>query len=209
MIDLYTWSTPNGRKVFILLEELGLEYMVHPIDTQKGGQKAAEFLEINPNGRIPAVVERNTGLKLFESGAILIYLADKYMRFLPSESCPKAEVMPWLMWQMGGLGPMAGQAHHYFRRNRGKAPYTEDRLRTEVARLYSVLDSRLQGREYICEEYSIADIACWPWISRYEWHEVDLSGFPNVRDWYRRVMIRDAVQAGYHIPVHMGEIPPG
>lgn len=209
MIDLYTWSTPNGRKVSILLEELGLPYAVHSVDIDQGQQETPAFLEISPNGKIPAIVERETGLKLFETGAILLYLAEKHGRFLPSDPLQKADVVAWLMWQMSGLGPMAGQAHHYLRNNPGKAPYTEDRLRKEVARLYAVLDERLSGRSYICETYTIADIACWPWVSRYEWHQIDLADYPNVRSWYRRLLDREAVQKGYQVPRHMGEIPPG
>ena len=209
MIDLYTWTTPNGRKVSILLEELGLDYEVHPINIGQGDQKTPEFLELSPNNKIPAIVERETGLQLFESGAIMLYLAEKYGKFLPSDPLKKAEVTSWLMWQMGGLGPMIGQAHHYLKNNPEKAPYTNERLTDEVARLYSVLDGRLAGRDYICDEYSIADMACWPWISRYEWHKIDLADYPNVRAWYKRLLAREAVQKGYQVPKNMGEIPSG
>lgn len=209
MIDLYTWTTPNGRKVSILLEELGVPYTAHAIDIGQGDQMTPEFLKIGPNNKIPVIVDGDTGASVMESGAILIYLAEKYGKFLPSDPLKRAEVMEWLMWQMGGLGPMLGQAHHFVHFNPGKSAYAEDRFRTEVARLYGVLDARLAGRDYICDDYSIADMACWPWISRYEWQGVDLADFPNVRAWYRRLLARDAVQKGYHVPKVMGEIPAG
>lgn len=209
MIDLYTWTTPNGRKVSIMLEELGVEYTVHPVDISKGDQKTPEFLAIGPNNKIPVIVDSDTGVSLMESGAIMIYLAEKYGKFLPTDPLKKIEVIEWLMWQMGGLGPMAGQAHHYLRGAAGKAPYAEERLKSEVQRLYSVLNTRLEGREYICDEYSIADMACWPWVSRHEWHQIDLANYPNVRAWYQLLLSREAVQKGYHIPKVMGEIPTG
>jgi len=160
MIDLYTWTTPNGRKISILLEELG-------------------------------------------------YLAEKYGKFLPTEPARKSEAIEWLMWQMAGFGPMLGQAHHFLHFNPGKAEYAEGRFRDEVARLYGVLNTRLEGREYIVDEYSIVDMACWPWASRYEWQEIDLADYPNVRAWYQRLLAREAVQRGYQVPKDMGDIPPG
>ena len=209
MIDLYTWSTPNGRKVSILLEELGLEYRVHPVDLQSGAQKSLEFLAINPNGRIPAIVDQGTGLALMESGAILWYLAEKHGAFLPGALDARMQVMGWLMWQMGGFGPMLGQAHHFLHFNPGKSAYAEERFGGEAQRLYRVLDSQLEGRAHIVDEYSIADIACWPWVARYEWHGVNLADFPNVRAWYQRLRARPAVQRGYQVPVDVGEIPAG
>jgi GST-like protein len=209
MIDLYSWTTPNGRKVSIMLEELGVEYTAHPINIGQGDQKTLEFLKIGPNNKIPVIVDSDTGASVMESGAIMIYLAEKYGKFLPSDPVKKSEVMEWLMWQMGGLGPMLGQAHHYLHFNPGKAAYAEERFRDEVARLYGVLDARLEGRDYICDEYSIADMACWPWISRYEWQEIDLANYPNVRAWYQRLLTREAVKKGYHVPKVMGEIPTG
>ncbi|WP_434055794.1 MAG: glutathione S-transferase N-terminal domain-containing protein [Roseibium sp.] len=209
MIDLYTWTTPNGRKVSILLEELGVDYEVHPINIGQGDQKAPDFLKISPNNKIPAIVDRETGVSLMESGAIMWYLAEKYGKFLPSEPLEKIKVMEWLMWQMGGLGPMAGQAHHFLHFNQGKAEYAEERYAAEVQRLYGVLDNQLAGQDYIVGDYSIADMACWPWISRYEWQQVDLTKYPNVRSWYQRLLARDAVQKGYHVPKVMGEIPAG
>jgi GST-like protein len=209
MIDLYTWTTPNGRKVSILLEELGLDYETHAIDIIKGDQNAPAFRDISINGKIPAIVERDTGLKLFESGAIMIYLAEKHGRFLPSDPLKKARVLEWLMWQMGGLGPMAGQGHHFLHFNPGKSDYAEERFSKEIARLYGVLNARLEGRDYICDDYSIADMACWPWVSRYEWQQVNLADYPNVRAWYQRLAARDAVQKGYHVPKKVGEMPTG
>ncbi|MFC6643691.1 MULTISPECIES: glutathione S-transferase family protein [Sulfitobacter] len=209
MIDLYTWTTPNGRKVSILLEELGIDYNVHPINISKDEQHSPDFLKISPNNKIPAIVDHDTGVSLMESGAIMVYLAEKYGRFLPEGQAARAEVMQWLMWQMGGFGPMAGQAHHFLHFNPGKAAYAEERFGAEVKRLYGVLDKQLEGRDHICGEYSIADMACWPWVSRYEWQQIDLADYPNVRAWYQRLRARDAVQKGYHVPKVMGEIPEG
>ncbi|MFG6565052.1 glutathione S-transferase family protein [Sulfitobacter sp. 1A13421] len=209
MIDFYTWTTPNGRKVSILLEELGIDYNVHAINIGKDEQHAPEFLKISPNNKIPAIVDHDTGVSLMESGAIMVYLAEKYGRFLPEGQAARAEVMQWLMWQMGGFGPMAGQAHHFLHFNPGKAAYAEERFGAEVKRLYGVLDKQLEGRDHICGEYSIADMACWPWVSRYEWQQIDLADYPNVRAWYQRLRARDAVQKGYHVPKVMGEIPEG
>ena len=209
MIDLYTWTTPNGRKISIMLEELGVPYTVHPIEFSKGMQREPEFLKIGPNNKIPVIVDQENGHSVMESGAIMLYLAEKYGQFLPSDALKKSEVMEWLMWQMGGLGPICGQAHAYLHFNPGKAPYAEERLKAEVARLYGVLNTRLEGREHICDEYSIADMACWPWVSRYEWHQVDLNDYPNVRAWYQRLLKREAVQKGYQVPNHTGDIPAG
>ncbi len=209
MIDLYTWPTPNGRKVSILLEELGVDYTAHAIDIGKDEQFAPAFLKISPNNKIPAIVDQDTGTSVMESGAIMVYLADKHGKFLPTDPKDRAEVMEWLMWQMGGLGPMLGQAHHFLHFNPGKAAYAEDRFATEAKRLYGVLNTRLEGRDYICGDYSIADMACWPWVSRYEWQGIDLADFPNVRAWYLLLLAHPAVQKGYHVPKNMGEIPAG
>lgn len=209
MIDLYTWTTPNGRKVSILLEELGIDYNVHSINIGKDEQHSPAFLKISPNNKIPAIVDHDTGVSLMESGAIMVYLAERYGRFLPEGQAARAEVMQWLMWQMGGFGPMAGQAHHFLHFNPGKAAYAEERFGAEVKRLYGVLDKQLEGRDHICGEYSIADMACWPWVSRYEWQQIDLADYPNVRAWYQRLRAREAVQKGYHVPKVMGEIPEG
>jgi GST-like protein len=207
VIDLYTWTTPNGRKVSIALEELGLPYTAHPIDISKDEQFQPDFLRISPNNRIPAIVDRETGIHLMESGAILIYLADKAGRLIPKEGEQRYRVIEWLMWQMGGLGPMIGQAHHFLRANKGAAPYAEERYAKEAQRLYGVLDRRLEGRDYVAGDYSIADIAIWPWVSRYEWHAVDLAKFPNVKRWYGAIAARPAVQRGYQVPKPAGDIP--
>lgn len=210
MIDLYTWTTPNGRKVSIMLEELGIDYTVHAIDISKGEQFAPEFLAVAPNNRIPAIVDHDTGVQMMESGAIMLYLAEKFDRFLPKgdERWPAIE---WLMWQMGGVGPMFGQVHHFVKFNAGKSAYAEERYLKEARRLYGVLDKRLEGRDYIAGpgrgEYSITDMATWPWVSRFDWQKIDLDEFPSVRDWYVRVAGRPAVQRGYQIPKHAGDVP--
>lgn len=212
MIDLYTWTTPNGRKVSILLEELGVPFTVKAVDISKDEQFAPDFLKIAPNNRIPAIVDHETGMQLMESGAIMLYLADKYGRFRV-EGDEYWRMVEWLMWQMGGLGPMLGQVHHFVKYNRGKSPYAEERFSKEAHRLYRVLDTRLSGRDYVAGEgagtYTIADMAIWPWVSRYEFHEVDLADYPNVRQWYRQIRERPAVQRGYHQPKFVQDIPPG
>ena len=210
MIDLYTWTTPNGRKVSILLEELGVPYKVHAINIGEGEQHAPEFLKISPNNRIPAIADRDTGMTLMESGAIMLYLGQKYGRFI-CEGDEYWRMMEWLMWQMGGLGPMLGQVHHFVKYNKGKSAYAEERYATEGQRLYRVLNTRLEGRDFIAGagrgEYSVADMACWPWISRFEWQQIDLNEYPNVRDWYVRIAERPAVQKGYQVPKFVTEIP--
>ena len=207
MIDLYTWPTPNGRKVSIMLEELGVPYTVHAIDIGKEQQFSPEFLDIAPNNKIPAILDNDNGHKLMESGAILVYLARKYGRFLPTDSLSQSRVMEWVMWQMGGLGPMAGQTHHFLHYNSGISQYAENRFQTETKRLYRILNERLEGRDFIVDEYSIADIACWPWIARHEWQRIDLAEYSQLQMWYRRIAERDAVQKGYHIPHFTAEIP--
>ena len=207
MIDLYTWSTPNGRKVSIMLEETGLSYTLHSIDITKDEQFKPGFLKISPNNRIPAIVDRSNGQTLFESGAILMYLAEKTGKFWPKSGEAHWRTIEWLMWQMGGLGPMLGQVHHFVKFNRGKAPYAEERYSKEAHRLYSVLDRRLALTEYVAGEYTIADMAIWPWISRFEYQEIDLNAYPNVARWYRQIAVRPAVQKGYHVPVPQPAIP--
>ena len=207
MIDLYTWTTPNGRKANIMLEEIGLPYTVHAIDISKDEQFAPEFLKISPNNRIPAIVDRDTGMSLMESGAILIYLADKTGKLLPKSGMERYKVIEWLMWQMGGPGPMLGQVHHFVKYNPGKAPYAEERYLKEAARLYKVLNTQLGLHEYVAGEYSIADIAIWPWISRFEWQTINLNDYPNVKRWYLEIAKRPAVQRGYKVPKDMGPIP--
>jgi GST-like protein len=207
MIDLYTWTTPNGRKVSIALEEMGLPYTVHPIDIGKDEQFAPDFLKISPNNRIPAIVDRDADYPLFESGAILMYLAEKTGKLMPTDSASRYRVIEWLMWQMGGIGPMLGQAHHFLKFNAGKAPYAEERYANEAKRLYKVLNGRLEGRDFVAGDYSIADISIWPWISRFEWQGIDLNEYPNVKRWYLEIAKRPAVMKGYAIPKDMGPIP--
>jgi GSH-dependent disulfide-bond oxidoreductase len=207
MIDLYTWSTPNGRKVSIALEEMGLDYEVQPIDIGKGEQFAPHFLAISPNNRIPAIVDRDAGLSLFESGAILIYLGEKSGRFAPTEGEAKWRMLEWLMWQMGNAGPMLGQAHHFIHFNPGKAAYAEDRYGKEATRLYGVLDRRLGTVEFLAGDYSIADMATFPWIARFAWHNIDMHQFPNVLRWYRTLAARPAVVRGCKVPNASYEIP--
>jgi GST-like protein len=201
MIDLYTWSTPNGRKVSIMLEEVGLPYTVHSVDISKDEQFKPEFLAISPNNRIPAIVDSDNGLAIFESAAILMYLAEKTGKLWPTDEKGRWNTMQWLMWQMGGVGPMLGQVHHFLRGNRGKAPYAEERYLKEAVRLYGVLDRQLAKSEYMAGDYSIADIATWPWISRFEWQTMDLNRFPHVLRWYKAIAARPAVQKGYQVPV--------
>ncbi|OSQ53471.1 glutathione S-transferase family protein [Marivita geojedonensis] len=206
MIDLYTWTTPNGRKVSILLEELGVPYTVHAIDIGKDDQFAPEFLKISPNNKIPAIVDREADLALMESGAIMLYLGQKYGRFI-SQGDDYWSMMEWLMWQMGGFGPMLGQAHHFLKFNKGTSDYAEARYGKEAARLYSVLDTRLEGRSYVAGDYSIADMAIFPWAARFEWQEINLNDFPNVREWYLRIANRPAAQRGYQVPKFVTGIP--
>ncbi len=201
MIDLYTWSTPNGRKVSIMLEEVGLPYTAHAVNISKDEQFKPEFLAISPNNRIPAIVDRDNGLSIFESGAILMYLAEKTGKFWPTDEKGRWNTMQWLMWQMGGVGPMLGQVHHFVRFNKGKAPYAEERYQKEGVRLYGVLDRQLAKTEYLAGDYSIADMATWPWISRFEWQGIDMKQFPNVTRWYKAIAARPAVQKGYQVPV--------
>jgi GST-like protein len=207
MIDLYTWTTPNGRKVSIALEEMGLPYTVHPIDIGKDEQFAPDFLKISPNNRIPAIVDRDADYALFESGAILMYLAERTGKLMPKDTASRYRVIEWLMWQMGGIGPMLGQAHHFLKFNAGKAPYAEERYANEAKRLYKVLNGRLEGRDFVAGDYSIADISIWPWISRFEWQRIDLNDYPNVKRWYLEIAKRPAVMKGYAIPKDMGPIP--
>jgi GST-like protein len=207
LIDLYTSPTPNGRKVSIALEELGVDYTVKPISLGKDEQHAPEFLAISPNGKIPAIVDHDTGNTMMESGAILLYLADKTGQLLPTEPVRYWQALEWLMWQMAGPGPMLGQVHHFVKFNAGKSAYAEERYLAEGQRLYGVLDRRLAEREYIVEEYSIVDIAVWPWISRFNWQTIDIAAFPNVTRWYTAIAGRPAVQRGYSIPRDAGPIP--
>ena len=204
MIDLYTWGTPNGRKVSIMLEECGLAYRTHKVDIGKGDQFREEFVSINPNSKIPAILDydgpNGKPLKLFESGAILIYLAGKCGRFLPAGTRAKYKALQWLMFQMGGVGPMFGQAHHFLRAAKEPVPYAIDRYTKETRRLYSVLDRRLKHAAFLAEEYSIADIATYPWVARHEWHKVELVDFPHVKRWFDTISARPAVVRGMAVP---------
>jgi len=207
MIELYTWSTPNGRKVSIALEEMALPYSAHAVDISKDEQFKPDFLKISPNNRIPAIVDTDNGQALFESGAILVYLAEKTGLFMPTDSSGRWNCLQWLMWQMGGVGPMLGQVHHFVKYNKGKAPYAEERYLKEAHRLYGVLDRQLAQTAFVAGDYSIADMAIWPWISRFEWQTIDLKQYPNVLRWYKAIAARPAVQRGYDIPVKQPGIP--
>ena len=199
-IDLYTWATPNGRKVSIMLEELKLQYSVLPIDITKGEQYADDFLMISPNNKIPVIVDHENGIHLMESGAILMYLANKTGKLMSPIGENYWKEMEWLMLQMGSIGPMLGQTHHFVKFNPGKSPYAEERYRKENIRIYGVLEERLKGRDYLCENYSIVDIATWPWISRYEFQDMNLTDYPRLKDWYLRIAERPAVIKGYAVP---------
>ena len=206
MIDFYTWSTPNDRKVAIALEELRVAYRVYAVDITRGDQFDDRFLRISPNNKIPAIVDVEQGISLMESSAILVYLADKFGRFMPKVE-NRYRVLEWLSWQGAGMGPMFGQLHTFRKFNRGKAPFAEERFAAEARRLYRVLNNRLEGREYIVDEYSIVDMATWPWVARYEWQEIDLREYPNVLRWYLAVASRPAVRRGYAIPHNVEPIP--
>jgi glutathione S-transferase len=201
MIDLYTWTTPNGRKVSIALEEMALPYTVHPIALKTGAQKAPEFLAINPNGRVPAIVDRDEGdFAVFESGAILIYLAEKTGRFLPTERKARSITLQWLMWQMGGLGPMHGQANVFNRYFPEKLPSVIKRYQDETRRLFTVMDTRLADHAYLAGDYSIADMACWPWVMQHDWAGVPIDDLPHLSRWVADLGARKAVQRGFDVP---------
>jgi len=206
MIDLYTWTVPNGRKISIALEEMGLAYAAHGINLSKDEQKAPEYRKINPNGKVPAIVDRDTGIRMMESGAILLYLAEKSGKLMPTGNA-RWEAMEWLMWQMGGLGPMLGQVHHYSKFNKGASDYSEQRYRDEMDRLYAVLDAQLANREFVVGALSIVDCACFPWIARWDYQQQDLNRFPNVKRWYLAMAARPAVQRGYVVPNDSQKIP--
>ena len=200
-IDLYTWGTPNGKKVSIMLEEVALPYTVHPINITKDEQFSPDFLAIAPNNKIPAIVDSDTGVTMMESGAILFYLAEKAGMLMPTANDERYRAIEWRMWQMGGFGPQLGQAHHFHHFNPGKSDYAEDRFLKETQRLYRVLDKHLSVRPYMAgTTYSIADVATWPWAARFAWHGADLNAFPNVKRWYLELAERPAVQKGYAVP---------
>ena len=201
MIDLYTASTPNGWKASVTLEELGMDYCVHPVSLAAGEQRTPEFLRICPNGRIPAIVDRGNGdFTVFESGAIMLYLAKQAGRLLPGDPKGESRVTQWLMFQMGGIGPVMGQANVFFRYFPEKLQPAIDRYQNECRRLYEVLEAQLEGREYLCDEYSIADIASWCWVRTYFWSGVDIDGLDNLQAWMARLEARPACQRGIVVP---------
>jgi len=205
VIDLYTWTTPNGRKVQIMLEECGLAYNVHSINIGKNEQFAPDFLKISPNNKIPAIVDsegpNGKSISLFESGAILMYLAEKTGKFWPQDMPTKYLVMQWLMFQMGGFGPMLGQAHHFLKFAPEKIPYAMKRYGDEAKRLYGVIDKRLGEAEYLAGDYSIADIATFPWAQSFAMQGIDFADYPNVKRWFDAILARPAVQRGIAVGV--------
>ena len=204
MIDLYTWTTPNGRKVSIMLEELALPYRVHPVNIGQGEQFRPEYVKISPNTKIPAIVDPEgpdgEPMTMMESGAILIYLAGKTGKLLPASVRDRYVALQWLMFQMGGVGPIFGQVHHFLRAAKEPVPYAIARYTKETRRLYGVLDGRLGAAEYLAGQYSIADIATYPWVARHDWHKVELAEFPNVARWYAAIGARPAVARGMAVP---------
>lgn len=207
MIDLYTWITPNGLKTSIALEEFGLPYRVHDIDITKQQQFSDAYKQINPGSKIPAIVDHETGLTLVESGAILLYLAEKTGRFLPSHGQERYEVLEWVFWQVGGFGPTLGHAHYFLTYHPDAAPAASVLFGDETKRLYEKLEQRLRAQSYLAGDYSIADMSVWPWVSRFERHKIDLKDYPAVKRWYLEIAQREAVQRGYKIPLNTGEIP--
>ena len=213
MIDLYYWTTPNGHKITMVLEEAGLAYRVKPINISKGEQFAPEFLKIAPNNRIPAIVDHAPSgggepIAIFESGAILLYLADKTGQFIPQDLRGRNECLQWLFWQMGGLGPMAGQNHHFVQYAPEKIPYAMDRYVNETSRLYGVLNKHLSdGRAYLCGDYSIADMAAYPWVVPHERQRQDISRFPALQQWLERVRHRPATQKAYELAKSINTAP--
>lgn len=199
MIELYYWPTPNGHKISIMLEECGLEYAVRAVDIGAGDQFAPEFLAISPNNRIPAIVDSDTGISVFEGGAILVYLAEKAGRFLPTDTTQRFDVLQWLFWQAGGLGPMAGQLSHFVNYVQEDVPYAHKRYANEYDRLLAVMDVRLRNRDFLAGDYSIADIASFPWVLPYRRFGNDLDNFPNLRRWFDTLKERPAVQRGVNL----------
>ncbi len=212
MIDLHYWTTPNGHKITIFLEEAGLPYRIFPVNIGRGEQFEKAFLEISPNNKIPAIVDHEPGdgegpLPVFESGAILLYLAEKIGRFIPEDVRGRMEAIEWLFWQMGGLGPMAGQNHHFSQYAPEKIPYAIERYVKETSRLYGVLDRRLEDREFVAGDYSIADMAIYPWIVPHERQGQNLADFPNVARWFEKVGTRPAVKRAYEIAAKINPAP--
>jgi len=204
VIDLYTWTTPNGRKVSIMLEELALPYRVHPINIGQGEQFKPEYVKINPNSKIPSIVDPEGPdggpITMMESGAILIYLAGKTGKLMPASVRDRMVALQWLMFQMGGVGPIFGQVHHFLRAAKEQVPYAIERYTRETRRLYGVLNERLKDREFLADRYSVADIATYPWVARYEWHKTDLNDFPHVKRWFDAISARPAVERGMKVP---------
>jgi GST-like protein len=204
MIDLYTWTTPNGRKVSIMLEEIELPYRVHPINIGQGEQFKPEYVRINPNSKIPSIVDPEgpdgEPITMMESGAILIYLAGKTGKLLPASVRDRTVALQWLMFQMGGVGPIFGQVHHFLRAAKEQVPYAIERYTRETRRLYGVMNERLKDREFLADSYSVADIATYPWVARFEWHKTDLNDFPHVKRWFDAISARPAVQRGMKVP---------
>ena len=205
MIDLYTWPTPNGRKISILLEELQIPYKVIPINIEKDEQFSKEFSLISPNNKIPVITDLETKTNIFESGAIMLYLANKYKKYLSDKSY--WPIMEWFMFQLTQVGPYLGQAHQFLYYHSGKSKFAEDRYINYVKRVYRTLDSRLENSEYLGIEYSIADIATWPWVARFERHRVDLKNYPNVLRWYKLISKRSAVIKGYNVVGKFEKVP--
>ncbi|WDD36441.1 glutathione S-transferase N-terminal domain-containing protein (plasmid) [Nostoc sp. UHCC 0926] len=200
MIDLYTFTTPNGRKASVMLEEVELPYNVHKIDITQQQQFTPEYIAINPNSKIPAIVDQETGIKVFESGAILIYLAEKTGKLLPTEQKSRFQILEWLMFQMGGVGPMFGQLNHFKRFAPEKLPYAIERYEKETLRIYGVLDKQVQDNEFICGNYSITDVATYAWVAIYEFQGLTLDNYPNLKRWVEIVQQRSSVQRGMQVP---------
>ena len=205
MIDVYYWGTPNGQKIAIALEEMALNYRIFPINILENDQFQSDFLKISPNNKIPAIVDqdgpRGEAISVFESGAILQYLGRKTGLFYPTDEQKRVEVEQWLMWQMGGLGPMLGQNHHFGKFAKEQIPYAIERFTAETKRLYKVLDQQLIGQDYVAGEYSIADIAILPWLLRHEWQNIAIDDYPNVKNYIERLSARPAVQRALAIQV--------
>jgi GST-like protein len=202
MIDLYYWPTPNGHKITLFLEEAGIPYQIKPVDIGAGDQFKPEFLAFSPNNRMPAIIDHapadgGESISVFESGAILLYLAEKTGKFLSNQVRQRKTSMEWLFWQMGGFGPMLGQNHHFARYAPEKIPYAIDRYHRETERLYGVLNKRLEGREFIADDYGIADMACYPWAAAHDWHYISLENYPNVKRWHDAIKQRPAVIKAY------------
>ena len=205
MIDLYSSPTPNGRKISIMLEELGVEYNAFNINLEKKEQFSEIFSKISPTNKIPVIVDNDTNITLFESGAILLYLAEKYNKFLNKNNY--WEIVQWLFFQMSYVGPMLGQAHQYLFYNPGKSKFAEEKSKVYTQHVYQILNERLSTREFIVDQYSIADISIWPWIARFERHQINLSEYPNIHRWYSKILKRPAIIKGYNVVGDIYEIP--